>query len=103
MSWRQPVSIRAAVTKDTKERTEDTDKESLFSIRDSGHLPRIQGLQESSRTLDVELRIDRLDAEKEPVAAGQREARQVEDRVIRHRQTVEREHAEHARQRRGEN
>ena len=35
-------------------------------------------------SLEVELRIARLDAQEEPVAAGQREPRHVEDRVIRH-------------------
>ena len=43
---------------------------------------------------EVELRIARLDAQEEPVAAGQREARHVEHRVIRLRQAVQRQHAE---------
>src|SRR5258707_15667398 len=110
--------MRAAETKDTKE-TKDTEGTrragtlpafvssvlsfvSLSLIRDSGHLPRVQRFKEPARRFEVELRILRLDAEEETVAAGQREARQVEDRVIRHRQPVQREHAEHARQRRRE-
>src|SRR3954465_14026992 len=36
-------------------------------------LPRLERFQEVARRVDVELRIDRLDAEKEPVAAGERE------------------------------
>ena len=52
---------------------------------------------------EVELGSFGFDAEEEPVAARQRESRHVEDRVIRHRQAVQRQHAEHRRQRGGEN
>src|SRR2546425_12866663 len=74
-----------------------------MSVRNGRHLPRLERLEELPRALDVELRIDRLDAEEEPVAARQREAWNVEHRVIRLRQSVEREHAEHRRQGRDEN
>ena len=47
------------------------------------------------RRLGVELRVGRLDAEEEAVAAGQREARHVENRMVRHRQPVQRQHPEH--------
>src|SRR4051812_37624061 len=63
---------------------------SLFLISNSGNLPWFQGFQEPSGSLEIELRVRRLDAEEEPVAARQRESRQVEYRVIRHRQAVER-------------
>src|SRR6478672_3577128 len=58
-------------------------------------LPRLERFEEAARRFDVELRIPRFNAEKEPVAAGEREPRQVENRVIRLRQPVERQHAEH--------
>src|SRR5438067_1777090 len=85
MSWRQPAA-NAADTKDTKV-TKDT-KEVL--IRNSGYLSRAERLEEPARPLEVEPRILGFDAEKEPVAARQREPRHVEDRVIRLRQTVQR-------------
>src|SRR5215218_10060340 len=66
-------------------------------------LPRSQRFEEAARALDVELRIARLDAQEEPVAAGQCEARHVEDRVIWLRQPVQRQHTEDGCQRRPEN
>src|SRR3954447_19447537 len=108
MSWRQPAPAKV-ITTINAETAETAEKRvsacsacsALYVVglvRDSGHLPRLERFQEVARRVDVELRIRRFDAEKEPVAAGEREPRQVEDRVIRLRQTVEREHAEHARQ-----
>src|SRR5258706_9472881 len=114
MSWRQPANVRAAVTKDTKD-TKDTKADdrradgcssfvpfvpfvSLVLIRNDRHLARFERFENRPRRLDVELRILRLDAEEEPVAAGQREPWGVEHRVIRLRQAVQREHAEPRRQ-----
>src|SRR5712691_1871805 len=76
---------------------------SLFLLRNGSYLSRIEGFEEAARRFDVELRIPRLDAQEEPVAAREREPRHVEHRVIRHRQPVQREHAEHGRQRGDEN
>src|SRR6185436_10380117 len=59
-----------------------------------GHLPRSQRLEKCPRRLEVELLVARFDAEEEAAARGEREPRDAEDRVIRHRQAVEREHAE---------
>src|SRR5882672_9416389 len=58
----------------------------IVSIRNGRHLPRAERLEKLPRRFDVELRILRLDAEEEPVAARQREPRHVEHRVIRLRQ-----------------
>src|SRR5438045_7174702 len=55
-------------------------------IRNGGHLPRAERLQEGARLVEIELRVSCLDAEKEAIAAGQRKSRHVDDRVIRHRQ-----------------
>src|SRR4051812_15608260 len=88
--------MRAAVTKDTKgtkARREDT-----ALIGNGRDLPRVQGLEKVPRLVDVELRVTRLDAQEESVAAGQRESRDVEYGVIGLRQPVQRQHAEHARQ-----
>src|SRR4029077_6265093 len=70
----------------------------VASIRNGRDLERVEGFQEVARRLDVELRIARLDAQEETVAAGQREARHVEHRVIRLPQGVQGEHAEDARE-----
>src|SRR5947209_1229541 len=71
-------------------------------VRNGGHLPRPQCLEESPRLLQIEVRVFGLDAEEEPIAAGERESRDIEDGVIRHRQAVQRQHAEHGRQGRDE-
>ena len=59
-----------------------------------------QAAQQLARAVEVELRVVRLDAQEEAVAARQREARHVEDRVVGLREAVEREHAEDRRERR---
>src|SRR6185295_14621142 len=113
--------VRRSTDKDTKERTKGTEERERgvlcglcepvaslcvlvrISVRNGGDLPRIERLEEPARRLEIELRIGRFDAEEEAVAARQREARHVEDRVVRLRQAVEREHAQHRRERRAEN
>src|SRR5712671_7256621 len=64
------------------------------SIRDSGHLPRIERREELACPFQIELRVGGFDAEEEPVPARQREARHVEHRVIWLWQPVQRQHAE---------
>src|SRR3954467_8882507 len=60
-----------------------------------------EALEKRPRRLVVELRIGGFDREEEPVLAGVLgKAGHVEHRVIRHRQPVEDEHAEHRRERR---
>src|SRR5262249_5659121 len=90
----EPARVTAPVknTDAAKDRTR-------FSVRNGGHLSRTQCLEELARRRELELWIPRLDAQEEPVPAGQRESRYVEHRVVRLRQAVEREHAEHGRQR----
>src|SRR5262245_59184233 len=55
------------------------------SIRNGGHLSRVEGLHESSRPFQIEFRVARLNAQEKAIAARQREPRYIEDRVIRHR------------------
>src|SRR4051812_33431344 len=62
--------------------------------RDIDNLPRMECLEELPDAVKVELRIAGLDDEEELVARGLIEAPHVEDGVIRHRQSVEGEHAE---------
>src|SRR5579885_702312 len=61
------------------------------SVFDISHLNRPEAPQELRRALAVELRVGRLDQHEEAVARGEREARRVEDRVVRLRQAVQRE------------
>src|SRR5476649_1165778 len=112
MSWRHAEPDKPAIShENAKTRNQILFVLSCFrgdpitrgSVCNGRDLPRVQRFEEVARRFDVELGILRLDAEEEPVTAGQREPRQVEDRVIRHRQAVEREHAEDARQRGREN
>src|SRR4051812_38190395 len=108
MSWRQPAPTSASATTINAEHAERAENvfsadsaSSAFnvvgSIGNCGDLPRVQGLEKVPRLVDVELHILRFDAQEEAIAAGEREARDVEHGVIRLRQTVQREHAEHAR------
>src|SRR5437762_4772856 len=75
--------------------TEDTEKSTegvraFLLIRNDGHLSRLERLHEPARLRQVELLVARLDAEEKPVAARERESRDVEHRVIRLRQPIER-------------
>src|SRR3954468_15608387 len=63
--------------------------------RNVRHLRRAKALEKRTRLLQVEAWIGRLDAQKEPVARGQRESRHVEHRMKRHREAIQREHPEH--------
>src|SRR2546423_3567558 len=67
-------------------------------LRNGRHLPWTERVEEGARLLEIELRVPCLDAKKEAIAAGKREPRHVEDRVIRHRKAVQGQHAEHSRQ-----
>src|SRR3954463_14280799 len=59
----------------------------------------VECLEKLPDAVEVELRIAGLDDEEELVARGLIEASHVEDGVIRHRQAVQREHAEDGRER----
>src|SRR5438309_6865925 len=65
------------------------------SPRDIDKLPWFQRVEKIAHFIEVEFRIARLNDEEEFVARSLIEAPQIEDGVIRHRQTVEGEHAEH--------
>src|SRR5450759_1235377 len=65
-----------------------------FLVRNFRYLPGLQRLQELARFVAIEERIGGFDAQEETVAAGQRESRHVEDRVIGHRQAAEAKQAE---------
>src|SRR6266478_3654151 len=57
-----------------------------LSRLNGAHLPRAERLQKRPRGIEIELAVPRFDAEKEPVAARERESLDVEHGVIRHRQ-----------------
>src|SRR5207244_9258962 len=73
-----------------------------LSIRNGRNLPRAERFEKAASSLEIELRVLCFDAQEEPVSAGQGEARHVEHRVIRHRQSVESEHSKDSRQRSGQ-
>src|SRR4051812_31187912 len=96
MSCRQAVESAAASARIASPRTEEQVQFwGEVSIRNGCHLPGTERFEEGARALEMEPRIARLDAQEEPVAAGEREPRHVEHRVIRLRQAVQRQHAEH--------
>src|SRR4051794_4764406 len=105
MSWRHADETsaaaqrpqRTAIARQTTQRMHRSSGcgRSAPSISNGTALPRLECLEELPRVRDVELWIGRLDAQEEPVAAREGEARNVEHRVIRLRQPVQREHAEH--------
>src|SRR4051812_22858790 len=97
MSRRQPdttINARAA----TAAKKNCLPLSVVGSVGNGRDLPRVQRFEKAARRFQLELGILRLDAQEEAVAARQGEARHVEHRVIRLRQAVQREHAEHARQ-----
>src|SRR5215475_13539312 len=67
---------------------------------DIAHLPRRQALQKIPRRRAVESRIARLNTEEKTVLRRQREARDVENRMVRMRQSVKRQHPQQRRERR---
>src|SRR6266404_365139 len=111
MSWRQPATeiqsinnhrgtearrptkprtaLRFGVASTCWRRFAAPTKQNQQSVRNGRHLPWAERVEEGARLLEIEVRVPCLDAEKEAIAAGKREPRHIEDRVIRHRQTVE--------------
>src|SRR5215471_2948261 len=89
MSWRQPAIANAAAI-----RSSPTRNCAGALIRHLRNLQRMKGLKEAFGLVLPEPGILRLDAEEEPVAAGASEIRRIENRMIRLRQSVERQHAE---------
>src|SRR5690349_4610843 len=91
MSWRQPAPISAAVMMKRHHAAGKADgvRERRPLIGNGGHLPRSERLQKRARAFQIELGVSRFDAQEEAVAAGEREARNVEHRMIRLRQSVQ--------------
>src|SRR5690349_5614186 len=71
--------------------TFETDETSWLHLRDAEWLERFEELP---GLCEIEFRIRRFDADEKAVAAGEREDGHVEQRVIRLRQPVQREHPE---------
>src|SRR5580765_2625659 len=108
MSWRQ-AETSSAQTKMNAERAEFAERKPtdvfsavsaisafcIFSVGNGCYLPRTERLEKSSRPFEIELRIARFDAQEEPVSAGEGEPCHVEDRMVRLRQAVQCQHAEH--------
>src|SRR6266571_7007507 len=61
-------------------------------IRDLRNLIWVETLKETQGLHTIELRICGFDTQKEPIARSERKPRRMEDRVIRHGQSIERQH-----------
>src|SRR6476469_6631121 len=92
ISWRQPAAKHTAANR--------TKSPSLFLNLDITNFYRTQTLQQVNDLLVVNLRIVRLDREKESIASGEREIRRVENRMIGLRQFVQHEHSQNRGKRR---
>src|SRR5882762_3525030 len=108
MSWRQPCSVIAMISTTGSEGrgpdaadapTHLATRETDVLVGNRGDLSWPQRFQERARPLEVELWIARFDAQKKAVPARERESRDVEDRVIRLREAIERQHAQDRRKR----
>src|SRR5689334_15807331 len=64
------------------------------SARNFGDLRGAEPAQQLGRRPPVEARVARVDGEEEAILGRAREARDVEERVVRHREAVQREHPE---------
>src|ERR1019366_3602409 len=105
MSWRQPVTNNAVMPSTLAVRTRVNRMPMGVRVPEvlMRHLRdeiRVKSSKEPFRFDPFEHRIRRLDAQEEFVATRTCEAIDVEYRVVWHRQTIQRQHAEHARKRR---
>src|SRR5215472_7435059 len=91
MSWRQPTSTRR------KLRTTNLELRTFARgalVLNFHHLSRMKTREEGAGRVEVELGVARFDDEEELVLARAIEVRRVEDRMIRPRQAIQREHAD---------
>src|SRR5215471_21063216 len=98
ISWRQPAIAKTAAI-----RISPTRNCAGALIRHLRNLQRMKGLKEAFGIVRPEPGILRLDAQEEPVAAGASKIRRIENRMVRLRQSVERQHAKDRGQRRTQN
>src|SRR5882762_715749 len=90
MSWRQPTVVASSAI-------------TIKLVRNPGYLPRFQSLEETRRGLSIKQRVRRLDAKEKPVARSVDEALDIENRMVRHRQSVESQHPQHRHERSNQN
>src|SRR4029079_3171823 len=81
ISWRQPDTAAAAKTTAAASRKPEAGSRKLRG--DIAHPRRVHPLEELRRLVAIELRVHRFDQQEEAVAAGARERRHVERRVVR--------------------
>src|SRR5262245_25492604 len=93
MSWRQAAAEAARIAiAHAAARRASARRPSRLDIE---HSARMEPRQERPRRRLVELRVLRLDAQEVAIAARQGEALDVEHRMVRGRQAVQRQHPEH--------
>src|SRR5271169_4881346 len=100
ISWRiwQPPTTTASIAAHTHRKIRE-----VLVIMHLGHVMRVKPLQKARGLREVKFFVAGLDADEEAVRRGMRETVRIEARMMRLRQAVEREHAEHRGERSEEN
>src|SRR5882672_5568204 len=101
MSWRrywQPALKHRAAAPQAMAKMRE-----VLIIGHLGDVMRVHFLKDARGVRQMKLRVAGLDAEKEAVRRGVREAMDIEDRMMRLREPVQGEHAKHGGERRAEN
>src|SRR4029077_44664 len=96
MSCRQPLTMANPAAANSNHATRICAGRLIRHLRD---LLRIKALQQLSCIGDAEPWVLRFYAKEEPIAAGAHKVRRIKYRMIRLRQTIEREHSKYGRQR----
>src|SRR5678810_976475 len=102
MSWRQPAPTATSAVSSARRAATPAREPSTKLRGNFGHSYWMQTFEKPPRTVTIELRIAGFDAQEEAVGRGAIEGGDVEHRVIRHRQPIQRPHPEEAGQRRPE-
>src|SRR5689334_21804491 len=109
MSWRQPAAMRRESMAETRANrslaiaARNMRLVHRASVRNFGHLSGLERLEKFAGPGVIEQRIRGFDAQEKPVAAGLHKTRHIECRVVRHRQTAQREQDQDRGDRRNQN
>src|SRR5579884_3627830 len=93
MSWRQAARNKASAAAAVSMKKRRMEVALMRHLRDAA---RIHAFQERADGDEIEFRIRCLDAQEEAIARGESESRRIKERVERHGQAVQGQHAERA-------
>src|SRR5215475_268517 len=99
MSWRSNSSLQPARTKPQATSKTPRVNEALIFIAHLGHEFGADPFEELCGIGQIEFRVGSFDTEKETVVGGLLEARHREERAMRLRKFVQRQHSEHGKRR----